>query len=219
MSRYSEANIKFCGSHAGVAIGEDGPSQMGLEDIAMFRSIHGSVVLYPADAVAAEKLVEEAARHRGIVYIRTTRNATPIVYSADTEFPIGGCKVLTSGGDDRVTVVAAGITLQEALKAQRQLKAEGIGVRVIDLYSVKPLDVDTLLGAADETAAVVTVEDHYPAGGFGEAVASALSAHPTPVFSLAVKKMPKSGSPEDLLQFEGISASAIVEKIRECLEP
>jgi transketolase len=217
MSQYSMANIKFCGSHAGVAIGQDGPSQMGLEDIAMFRTLNEGVVLYPSDAVAAEKLVEKAARYHGLVYIRTTRNTTPIIYSADDEFSIGGCKVLKAGADDQVTIVAGGITLHEALKAYDQLKVEGVCVRVIDLYSIKPLDIETLRKAAQETGRIITVEDHYQAGGIGEAVAAALSDQPAQVYILAVQKMPKSGSPEELLQFQGISKDSIVKKVKEIM--
>jgi transketolase len=217
MSQYSMANIKFCGSHAGVAIGEDGPSQMGLEDIAMFRTLNEGVVLYPSDAVATEKLVEKAVRHHGLVYIRTTRNTTPIIYSADDEFSIGGCKVLKAGNSDQVTIVAAGITLHEALKAYDQLNAEGVYVRVIDLYSIKPLDIETLRKAAQETGRIITVEDHYQAGGIGEAVAAALSDQPAQVYILAVQKMPKSGSPEELLQFQGISKDSIVKKVKEIM--
>jgi transketolase len=217
MSQYSAANIKFCGSHSGVAIGQDGPSQMGLEDIAMFRSPIDSVVLYPADAVATEKLVEGAARHHGLVYIRTTRNTTPIIYADNEEFSIGGCKVLKRSDDDRVTIVAAGITLHEALKAQAELEGEGIAARVIDLYSVKPLDVETIRTAAKETGRIITVEDHYPAGGIGEAVCATLSEHPAPVYILAVDKMPKSGPPDKLLQFEHISKDAIIGKVKEVI--
>jgi len=190
---------------------------MGLEDIAMFRSLSDSVVLYPSDAVSTEKLVEEAARHHGLVYIRTTRNATPVIYAADEEFSIGGCKVLKRRDGDRVTIVAAGITLHEALKAQAELEREGIAARVIDLYSIKPLDVETLRAAAEETGVIITVEDHYPAGGIGEAVCGALSEDPVPVYCLAVDNMPKSGPPDKLLQFEQISKGAIVDKVREIL--
>jgi transketolase len=217
MSQYSAANIKFCGSHSGVAIGQDGPSQMGLEDIAMFRSLIDSVVLYPSDVVSTEKLVEEAARHHGLVYIRTTRNTTPIIYAADEDFSIGGCKVLKRSDGDRVTIVAAGITLHETLKAQTELEWEGIAARVIDLYSIKPLDVETLRAAAEETGVIITVEDHYPAGGIGEAVCGALSEDPIPVYCLAVDKMPKSGPPDKLLQFEQISKGAIVDKVKKIL--
>lgn len=190
MSQYSNANIKFSGSHAGVSIGEDGPSQMGLEDIAMFRAILHSVVLYPSDAVSTEKLVEEAARHKGIVYLRTTRKDTPIIYTKDEEFPIGGSKVLRKTDNDRVTVVAAGITLHEALHAWEAMKNEGIFIRVIDLYSIKPVDKATLMEAVRDTKAILTVEDHFVEGGLGEAVKSALDAAAIPVHSLAVGKMP-----------------------------
>jgi len=217
MSVYSDANIKFVGSHAGVSIGQDGPSQMGLEDIAMFRAVLNSVVLYPCDAVSADRLVEEAAKHKGIVYIRTTRMATPIVYGVEESFAIGGSKVLRKSDMDAATVVAAGITLHEALKAYDELKGQGILIRVIDLYSVKPLDDATLREAADSTDFIITVEDHYPAGGIGEAVRSALTPSSVPVYSLAVQKRPKSGMPEELLEYEEISQQAIVSKVKEIL--
>jgi transketolase len=217
MSRYSDANIKFCGSHAGVSIGEDGVSQMGLEDIALFRTLLDGVVLYPADAVSTEKLVEAAARHTGIVYLRTTRQETPILYDAGESFAIGGSKVLRSGPADAVTVVGAGITLHEALAAHAALLAEGCPIRVIDLYSVKPADERTLRAAARATRAVVTVEDHVAEGGLGEAVRSALAGEPVPVLTLAVRKLPKSGKPAQLLDYEGISAAAIVRRVKELL--
>ena len=217
MSRYSDANIKFVGSHAGVSIGQDGPSQMGLEDIATFRAILNSVVLYPSDAVSTDRLVEEAARHKGIVYIRTTRMATQILYGADETFVIGGSKVLRKSDRDIATVVAAGVTLHEALKAYDELKKEGIPVRVIDLYSVKPMDEATLREAANTTGLIVTVEDHYPEGGIGEAVRSALTPLSVPVYSLAVRKEPRSGSPEELLDYEEISQKAIVSKVKEAV--
>ncbi|MGB9935647.1 transketolase [Thermodesulfovibrio yellowstonii] len=213
MAQYSEANIKFVGSHAGVSIGQDGPSQMGLEDIAMMRSILNSVVLYPSDAVSTEKLVREAAKHNGIVYIRTTRSATPVIYSYDEEFPIGGSKVLKASDKDLFTVVGAGITLHEALKTYEELKNKGIYIRVIDLYSVKPLDTKTLKKALSETKAIITVEDHYPAGGIGEAVKAEIGSDR--VYSLACRKTPKSGTPEELLDYEEISAKAIVSKVLE----
>jgi len=213
MAQYSETNIKFVGSHAGVSIGQDGPSQMGLEDIAMMRSILNSVVLYPSDAVSTEKLVREAAKHNGIVYIRTTRSATPVIYSYDEEFPIGGSKVLKASDKDLFTVVGAGITLHEALKAYEELKNKGIYIRVIDLYSVKPLDTKTLKKALSETKAIITVEDHYPAGGIGEAVKAEIGSDR--VYSLACRKTPKSGTPEELLDYEEISAKAIVSKVLE----
>jgi transketolase len=214
MSQYSEPNLKFVGSHAGVSIGQDGPSQMGLEDLAMFRSLRDGVVLYPSDAVSCERLVECAAGHRGIVYLRTTRGGTPVIYSAQEEFAIGGSKVLRSSDHDRATVVAAGITLHEALAAQEDLAVEGISARVIDLYSIQPLDRGTLEGAARDTGAVVTVEDHYAAGGLGEAVASALAGTAMRFRSLAVRAKPKSGKPQELLSLEGIDRSAIADAVR-----
>jgi transketolase len=217
MSRYSEGNIKFVGSHAGVAIGEDGPSQMGLEDIAMFRTILDGVVLYPADAVSTEKLVEEAARHQGIVYIRTTRGTTPVIYTPNEPFPIGGSKVLRKSDGDAVTIVAAGVTLHEALAAYEELRQEGIFATIIDLYSIKPIDGGTLRKAAQRTRAVITVEDHYAEGGIGEAVRSALAGEFVPVYALAVRRKPRSASPETLLDYEEISRAAIVRKAKECL--
>ena len=216
MTQYADANVKFVGSHAGVSIGEDGASQMGLEDIAMFRTLHGSVVLYPADEVATERLVEEAAKHKGNVYLRMTRMDTPILYGVHEEFPIGGSKVVKESVSDVVTVVGAGVTLFEALGAHEELQKEGISIRVIDLYSIKPLDQATLEKASKETKAIITVEDHYPEGGIGEAVASALSStHSVPIHSLAVRKMPKSGKPEELLDYEEISKDAIIKKVKE----
>ena len=217
MCQYSQANIKFCGSHAGVSIGQDGPSQMGLEDIALFRTVLGSVVLYPSDAISTEKLVQSAAQHNGMVYLRTNRAATPIVYSPEEEFRIGGCKVLKQSANDLITVVGAGVTLFEVLKAYEELLKNGIAIRVIDLYSVKPVDAATLRKAASETKAIITVEDHFAEGGIADAVREALSEHPVPVISLAVRKLPKSGKPEELLEFEEISAKAIIKKIREFL--
>jgi transketolase len=215
MSQYSDPNIKFVGSHAGVSIGEDGPSQMGLEDIAMFRAIFNSVVLYPSDAVSTERLVEEAAKHYGIVFIRTTRKEAPIIYRPEEKFPIGGSKVLRKSEKDIATVIGAGITLHEALGAYEALKKEGVFIRVIDLYSIKPIDEATLREAASATKSIITVEDHYPEGGLGEAVKSALVIYPVPVYSLAVRKKPKSGKPEELLDYEEISQRAIVKKIKE----
>lgn len=215
MGQYSNSNVKFIGSHAGVSIGEDGASQMALEDIAMFRSILGSLVLYPSDAVSMEKLAEQAAKTFGITYIRTTRNATPILYKNSEDFPIGGSKTLRSSKKDAVTVIAAGITLYEALKAYDQLKMENIFVRVIDLYSIKPIDLRTLKKAAKETKAIITVEDHHEEGGIGETVMSALSQTGVKVYSLAVRKIPRSGKPDELLKYEDISSEAIVSKVKE----
>ena len=217
MTQYSDPNIKFSGSHAGVSIGEDGPSQMGLEDIAMFRAILNSVVLYPSDAVSTEKLVEEAAKHHGMVYIRTTRKDTPILYANDEEFHIGGSKVLRKSSNDRITVIAAGITLHEALSAYEELKNEGIFIRVIDLYSIKPMDKAAVHEAAYATQAIVTVEDHFAEGGLGEAVRSIIGSITVPVYSLAVRKMPMSGKPGELLDYEGISRNAIIKTVKELL--
>ena len=214
MSQYSEPNLKVVGSHAGVSIGEDGPSQMGLEDLAMFRSLREGIVLYPSDAVSCERLVELSAEHPGMVYLRTTRGGTPVIYSADDKFTIGGCKVVRSSETDRATVIGAGITLHEALAAQEELAGEGIPVRVIDLYSVQPLDRDTLKTAARETGVVITVEDHHAAGGIGEAVAAALAGTPMRFRSLAVRTKPRSGKPPELLSLEGIDRAAIAETVR-----
>ncbi|MBA7495136.1 1-deoxy-D-xylulose-5-phosphate synthase [subsurface metagenome] len=216
MSQYSNSNIKFVGSHAGVSIGEDGASQMGLEDIAMFRTLLVSVVLYPSDGISTEKLVEKAAAHFGNVYIRTTRMDTPIIYSKEDDFKIGGSKVLKESKSDVVTVCAAGITLHEALKAYEKLKKENIAIRVIDVYSIKPIDKDSIIKAQKETKAIITVEDHFAEGGIGDAVKSAASES-GPVYILAVKKMPRSGKPYELLDYEEISSEAIVKKVKEII--
>jgi transketolase len=214
MAGVSRANIKFCGSHAGVSIGEDGPSQMGLEDLAMFRPIPGSVVVYPSDGVSTERLVAEAARIRAICYIRTTRPKTPVLYANDEQFPIGGSKILRQSKQDRVTVVGAGITVHEAIKAAERLAAEGIRIRVIDTYSVKPIDRMTLLESAKQTGGnLIVVEDHYEEGGLGDAVLNAVgnAAH---VIKLAVREIPRSGPPETLLDTYGISSKHIVQAVR-----
>jgi transketolase len=203
--------LKFFGSHAGVSIGEDGPSQMGLEDIALFRSLLNSTVLHPCDAVSTEKLVEEAATREGIVYLRTLRQKTPVIYDNDEGFSVGGSKVLRQDHRDRLTIVATGTTVHEALKAHAQLERDNIHARVIDAYSIKPIDVTTLREAADITGTIVTVEDHYPAGGLGEAVLAALAERPVPVTIMAVRKIPMSGTPDEQRQFAGISAAAIAE--------
>ena len=216
MAAISQANIRLCGSHAGASIGEDGPSQMALEDLAMMRAVHGSTVLYPSDANQTAKLVAAMADRDGIVFMRSTRAATPVIYGADEEFPIGGSKVIREGDD--VTIVGAGITLHEALKAAEQLAGEGIEARVIDLYSVKPADGETLRAAAEETGGrVLTVEDHWPEGGIGDAVLEALSAGgelPARVVRLAVREMPGSGKPAELLAAAGIDAEHIAEAAR-----
>ena len=213
MSGLAKANIKFCGSHAGVSIGEDGASQMGLEEIAMFRALLGSVVLYPSDAVSTEKLVFESAKHMGNVYIQTTRKETTIIYNDKDNFPIGGSKTLKSSANDVATVIGAGVTIHEALSAYEELNKEGINIRVIDLYSIKPIDVSTLEKAAKETEHIITVEDNYPEGGIGEAVKSVISEQ-CAVHSLAVRKMPRSGKPEELLAYEEIDKNAIIKKVK-----
>jgi transketolase len=211
MAAISQANIRLCGSHAGVSIGEDGPSQMALEDLAMMRAVHGSTVLYPSDANQTARLVAEMADREGIVFLRTTRASTPVVYRASEEFPIGGSRVLRDGND--LTIAAAGITLHEALKAADRLIAEGIDARVIDLYSVKPVDAETLRAAAEETGRILTVEDHWSEGGIGDAVLEALSdaEQPARVVRLAVHEMPGSGKPAELLAEAGIDAAHIAE--------
>ncbi len=217
MAGVSRANIKFCGSHAGVSIGEDGPSQMGLEDLAMFRSIPGSVVLYPCDGVSTERLVAEAAKIHAICYIRTTRPKTPVLYANDERFPVGGCKILRRSEEDRATVIGAGITVHEALKAAETLASEGIRIRVIDAYSVKPVDRATILTSAKQTGGkLIVVEDHYEEGGLGDAVLNAVgnAAH---VIKLAVREIPRSGPPEALLDTYGISSKHIVQAVKSLL--
>jgi transketolase len=217
MAAYSESNIKVCGSHVGVSIGEDGASQMGLEDIALFRSVPDCVVLYPGDAVAAEACVEAAARRKGMVYIRASRPATAVLYGPAETFLIGGSKTLRRSEADAVTVVAAGITLHEALKAADELAGQGIAIRVLDAYSVQPLDVEGLRLAAGETGGrVVVVEDHYPAGGLGEAVAAALAGRAT-LRHLCVRELPHSGKPDELIDRYGIGARSIVAAVKELL--
>ena len=218
MSQYSRANIKFIGSHAGVSIGQDGPSQMGLEDIAMFRSVGDCVVLYPADAIATEKLIEAVAKHKGLVYTRTTRAATPILYGDKDEFKIGGSFTLKKSRADIATVIAAGITLPEALAAYEELKKDGLVIRVIDLYSIKPLDLATLQKAAQETKRIITVEDHRPEGGLGEAVLGALAQTTATVVQLAVAKAPKSGAPAELLAYENIDKDAIIKAVKKIIK-
>jgi transketolase len=214
MAAISRANIRLCGSHAGVSIGEDGPSQMGLEDLAMMRAVHGSTVLYPGDGNATAHLVAAMADRPGISFLRTTRAATPVVYDTQDEFPIGGSKVLRHSESDQVAIVAAGITLHEALKAHEQLAGEGIAARVIDAYSVKPIDVETLRQAARETGGrLLVVEDHWPEGGLGDAVLEAFAGGDGPlptVVKLAVRAMPGSGKPAELLDAAGIDAAHIV---------
>jgi transketolase len=211
----SQANLKLAGSHVGVSIGEDGPTQMALEDMALMRAVVGSVVLYPSDAVSTEKLVEQMALAKGVHFLRTSRPKSPVIYSNDEQFPIGGAKVLRQNAGDKVTVVAAGVTLHEALKAAEALKAEGIGITVIDAYSIKPLGKKEILAAAQKTGnTVITVEDHYSEGGLGDAVAGELSSEGVKVHKLAVNGLPRSGKPEELVAHFGIDAAAIVKKVK-----
>ncbi len=244
MAALSAANIKLVGSHAGISIGEDGPSQMALEDLAMFRAVYGCVVLHPADALSTEKLVKEMILHKGMVYMRTARPATAVIYDADEEFNIGGSKVHKSKVKSQksklqrktqnflVTIIATGVTVYEALAAQKTLAEEGIGVTVIDCYSIKPIDAETIAKEVQNARAVITVEDHWIEGGLGDAVLSALTPiakskvksqkskvleadfRMPPVYKLAVSEMPRSGKPGELLDWAGISAGGIVEKIR-----
>ncbi|OFW40369.1 MAG: transketolase, partial [Acidobacteria bacterium RIFCSPLOWO2_12_FULL_67_14] len=216
MAAISGLNIKMAGSHAGVSIGEDGPSQMALEDLAMMRAQPNVAVLYPSDAVSTERLVERMAYHAGPVYMRTTRPKTAVLYGADEAFEIGGLKVLRQSGSDAATVIGAGVTVYEALQAHDELQKAGIRIRVIDLYSVQPVDAATLLTCARETQGrIITVEDHYAAGGIGDAVASAVASGGFTVRRLAVAEIPRSGTPTELLDKYGISARCIVAAVRE----
>ena len=217
MAAHSHATLKLAGSHTGVSIGEDGASQMGLEDVAMLRAVLGSAVLCPADGVAAEKLTCLSANYDGVSYVRTARPDVAVIYGNDEEFTLGGSKVLRSSAADRVTLVGAGVTLHEALAAADLLAAEGIAARVIDCYSIKPLDAATLRRAAAETAAIVTAEDHYPEGGLGEAVAAAVSGAGAPVHVLAVRRTPHSGKGAELLAEQGLNAAGIAAAARSAL--
>jgi transketolase len=211
MASVSGAGINLVGSHAGIAIGQDGPSQMGLEDLAMMRAVYGSTVLYPCDANQTAQLVAAMAGCEGIRYLRTSRGESKVIYGPDEEFPIGGSKVLRSSSDDRLTLVAAGVTVPEALAAADALARDGIQARVIDLYSVKPVDRETLRTAAEDTGCLITVEDHHEEGGIGDAVLDAfLDGRPVPrLVRLAVRTMPGSASPEEQLHAAGIDAEAI----------
>ena len=217
MAAISRVNLRLAGSHAGVSIGEDGPSQMALEDIASLRAIHSSVVLHPCDANQTAKLVAEMADTEGIVFLRTLRPNTPVIYGPDEEFEVGGSKVIRSSDDDNVTIVGIGVTVHEALAAAATLDEEGISARVIDAYSVKPIDADTLQAASEATGRIITVEDHFPEGGLGDAVLAALAEkdeHPH-VLKLAVREMPRSGKPDELLNAYGIDAEHIAEAARQ----
>ena len=216
MAAISHSNIKMAGSHAGVSIGEDGPSQMALEDLAMMRAQPNITVLYPCDAVSTDRLVECMAYQSGPAYMRTSRPKTPVIYGPDDTFHVGGLNVLREAGGDTATVVAAGVTVFEALEAHDLLRAQGISIRVIDLYSVQPIDTATLVRCARETKGrLITVEDHYVGGGIGDAVAAAVAGHGFSVHRLAVREIPRSGAPDQLLDYYGISARHIVEAVTE----
>ena len=223
MGAISQANLKLVGTHAGVSIGEDGPSQMALEDIAMFRAVYGSTVLYPSDATSTAALVREMKDLPGIAFLRSTREKTPVLYDDQEEFPIGGSKTLRTSDNDAATIIAAGITLHEAIKAADELKEKGIAVRVIDLYSVKPIDVKTIAIAAQETRHLIVVEDHWCQGGLGDAVLVALAdaqsegtldGEASKFTHLCVSKMPRSGKPMELLADNGIAAADIVKAVQ-----
>jgi transketolase len=219
MAAISRSNINLCGSHCGVSIGEDGPSQMALEDLAIFRAVHSSTVLYPSDAMSTERLTETMARRSGINYLRTSRPKTAILYSKDEKFPIPGFKVVRQSAQDKVTVIGAGITLHEALKAADELKSQGTAIRVIDLYCVKPIDGKAIAEQIQATGGkLITVEDHWPEGGIGEAVLSALAqagVSPSKSRLIAVRDMPHSGKPDELVDAFGISARHIAEAVHE----
>jgi transketolase len=210
MACISNVNVKIAGSHAGVSIGEDGPSQMALEDLAMMRAQPNMTVLYPCDAMSTERLLELMAYHPGPAYMRTSRPKTPVIYGPDEKFAIGGLKILREGPKDAVTVIGGGITVFEALKAYDQLQKIGIGIRVIDLYSLQPIDSRSLLRCARETRRIITVEDHYAAGGIGDAVAACIAGSGFVVERLCVRDIPRSGTPEQLIDHYGISSRHIV---------
>jgi transketolase len=212
MAAISRANLRLSGSHAGVSIGEDGPSQMALEDFASLRAVHGSTVLHPSDANQTARLVAEMADRPGISYLRTLRPKTQVRTAPDEDVRIGGSRTLRSSDSDEVTIVACGVTVDEAENAASALEADGTSVRVIDCYSIKPIDAETLRAAARETGGIVTVEDHWPEGGLGEAVLSAIAPDggQPPFVKLAVSGMPTSGSQSELMHAAGIDSDAIV---------
>jgi len=221
MAAVSNATIHLSGSHAGVSIGEDGPSQMGLEDLAMMRAVCGSTVLYPCDPNQTAGLVAQTADLKGISFLRTTREKTPVLYNPGDKFPVGGSKLVRHSDKDQVAVVAAGITVHEALKAYDRLKGEGVTVRVIDAYSVKPIDRETLHRAARDTKGrLVVAEDHWIEGGLGDAVLDAFTGpggKPPAVVKLAVTRMPGSGTPAELLHAAGIDADSIARAVKSLL--
>ncbi len=220
MARVSEANIKFIGSHVGVSIGEDGPSQMGLEDIAMFGALPDSVILQPCDAVSTAKLIPPMIAHQGFAYMRTLRPKTPLLYKKEDRFDIGGSRVLRQSGNDRLTVVGTGITVFEALKAADELQKENISIRVVDCYSIHPIDITTLQKCLNETRQkiLITVEDHFEHGGLGDFATAALSAAPGQVIKLAVRKISESGTKDELLHDAGIDAASIIAKVKAVLQ-
>jgi transketolase len=213
MAAISRADVRLVGSHCGVEIGADGPSQMALEDLAMMRAVQGSTVLYPSDATSTAALVHAMVGTSGISFMRTTRGAYPVLYETGERFPVGGSKVLRSDPSDAVTLVGAGVTVHECLAAADRLAGDGVRARVIDLYSVKPVDAETLIAAADATnGRFVVAEDHHPEGGLGSAVTDALLAHgprSLHIVHLSVREMPGSGTPEQLLNAAGIDAEHI----------
>lgn len=219
MAAISQADMTLVGSHAGVSIGEDGPSQMALEDIASLRAVHGSTVLYPSDPNQTAQLIAQLPDRKGIVFVRTTREKTPVIYAAGEEFPIGGSRVVRQTDADQVTLVGAGITLHEALKAADLLAADGVSARVIDLYSVKPIDEETLRQAARATGHIISVEDHWPEGGIGEAVLSAFgdTDERPRIVKLAVRELPGSATPAQQLATAGIDAEHIADAARRLL--
>jgi len=212
MGAISLANVKFVGSHAGISIGEDGPSQMALEDIGMFRSLPGSTVFYPSDAVSCERACELAANTQGICFIRTGRPANPILYKGNETFEIGKAKILRQSETDVVTVIGGGVTIHEAIKAADELAGKGINIRVLDPFTIKPIDADAIVKNGKATRGrIITVEDHYPEGGIGDTVASVVAQYPDLVMKkLAVMKMPRSGPPEVLLHMFEIDSKAII---------
>jgi transketolase len=215
MAGISTVNVKLSGSHAGISIGEDGPSQMALEDLSMMRAVPDCAVLYPCDAVSTERLVAGMAQHKGLAYMRTSRPKTPVTYGPDEAFPIGGSKVLRQSAEDVATVVGVGVTVFEALKAYDQLLAEGMHIRVIDAYSVQPIDAATLVAAGQATGGrIVTVEDHYAAGGLGDAVSEAVASAGFSVHRLAVREIARSGESDELLDRYGISARHVIQAVK-----
>ncbi len=213
MASLSKSKITFVGSHAGVSIGADGGSQMGLSDIAMFRAMLGSTVMYPSDVISARKILKLTQNAEGVSYIRTTREKTPLIYNENEEFIIGGSKLLRHSSEDEAVIITAGITVHEALKAYEILQIKDINVRVIDLYSIKPIDAELLLGSIGDVSHIIIVEDHFVEGGIGEAVQNILSGLSMTITHLAVRKMPHSGTMEDLMQYEKINYSAIIDEV------